>query len=206
MPSGKSLTLVEGLPKLRTQVSYLLPFIGGVWRWKRAGRMAMLQDAYLRWRWFRAAKLAAYLLREFPGSLEAQYLAAELYRIAYNLRIYGMTQASRDLYTRVLDAQPDNFLANYGLANLYLSMDEECYPLAEIHYRRAEKNRGANVIPDLYRNLGYVHTLQENTPEAIASFEKYLQAAPGDKEIVRTLNYLKAGEDVKILHYSRNDP
>jgi tetratricopeptide (TPR) repeat protein len=100
----------------------------------------------------------------------------------------GNTSKAIDCFTKALKLEPRHLESHYNLANLYF--DESELKLAKLHYEIAlEIDPG---FANIYFNLGLLHAINENLPDAIKLLKSFKEIAPPDisenaDEILATL-------------------
>jgi tetratricopeptide (TPR) repeat protein len=90
----------------------------------------------------------------------------------------GRTAKAFDCFTKSLECNPRHFEAHYNLGNLYF--DEGNIRLARMHYELAAEIEAS--FPNLFFNLGLVHAMNEDLPNAIATLGRYKELAKPDDE------------------------
>ena len=86
----------------------------------------------------------------------------------------GRVAKAFDSFTRSLEHDPRHFESHFNLGNLYFDAGD--LRLARMHYEMA-----VEVDPtfaNLHFNLGLVHALNQDYPEAVATFTRYKELAP----------------------------
>ncbi|HVO74163.1 MAG TPA: tetratricopeptide repeat protein [Ignavibacteriaceae bacterium] len=88
----------------------------------------------------------------------------------------GNTAKAIDCFTNALKLEPRHLESHYNLANLYF--DESELKLARLHYEIA-----LEIDPNfanIYFNLGLLHAINDNLPEAIKLLKHFREIAPAD--------------------------
>lgn len=133
-------------------------------------------------------------LEENPGDLELiMELADTKYQLAYFYHETGNFEATEreyrdcvDLYKKVLDEEPDNFDAVFGLAVAASQLGES--ELADENFEKAMELDSED--PFLLANYGVHKIISDNDFEgALELFKKGLELEPEDENLRETLQY-----------------
>jgi len=133
---------------------------------------------------------AAYesLLAEDPSNTMANYNIGEM------LVQSGDIDAAMPYFETVLAASPDDPAVYYNVAELYYSR-REMEPAIQFYQQAITVD--PNYLP-AYMQLGLAYTTADDKPNAIATFDKFLELAPADHPDRQTatdlLAYLRGGD------------
>lgn len=133
---------------------------------------------------------AAYeaLLEQEPTNTMANYNLGEM------LVQSGEIDAAMPYFETVLEASPDDPAVYYNVAELYYSR-REMEPAIQFYQQALVVD--PNFLP-AYMQLGLAYTTADDKPNAIATFEKFLELAPVDHPDRQTatdlLAYLRGGD------------
>ncbi len=97
----------------------------------------------------------------------------------------GQVKEAMDIYTEILELDPDNIAANMHLATCYKSLDK--YDEAIEYFRRAialnpDEFQGHSDLGNVYKSMGRID-------EAFAEFELALAIAPDDPDIINNIGW-----------------